>query len=117
LLGYSWLVRARWDGLVGIYWIPGVDQVAIEQMVRGALVPAWSAAEEILSLYEPQGPRFFEAAFVGGYFRRMPDMWNPEPMLPVVARGPLTTEGVDWDVALSIERELARATGQMAYEP
>jgi hypothetical protein len=116
-LGSSWLVRATWDGAIGIYWVQGVDQTAIDSIVKGPVRHAWMSADELLDELAPQGPRYLQVAMAGGSFppnrTHHPGEILPDPS--TAARGPIN-RGVDEVVLASIERELRRATGEMAYE-
>ncbi len=118
LLGRSWMVRATWHGTVGVYWIPGVDQMLIDRMVDDAVRAAWAAAESILAALAPQGPHYLQLAVAGGKFppngSTSPRIYETPPPT-VVGRGPLAP-GVDDTVLSGIERELRRATGEMADE-
>lgn len=120
LLGWSWAVRATWHGAVGVYWVGGVDQAFIDSTVNKPVRAAWTAAEAILDGLAPQGPRYLEVVVAGGPFPpngpgpASPRGYQPPPAT-VIGRGPLTP-GVHETVLTSIERELRRATGEMAYE-
>jgi len=118
-LGLGWSVRVTWDGSVGIYWVQGGRQRSVSQIVDGPFREAWACAEEILSMLQPQGPRYLSVAIAGGSFdpntRDLPQ-WGQEGKPTVTARGPVDPGPNDLILA-SIERELRRAIGEMAYEP
>jgi hypothetical protein len=114
VMGYSWVVRCVRDGSVGIYWLQGVQQSSVESIVKGPLVQAWKSAEEILSMLEPQGPRYLRALVAGGSFPAN-SVIRGAPAPTTVSRGPVDP-GFDATVLASIERELIRALGGTAYE-
>jgi hypothetical protein len=106
LLGWSWLVRATWDGAIGIFWVPGVDQGDISTIVTSPVRQAWTAADQMLNGLASRGPRYLGLKVAGAMF----------PGSTAIGHGPVSA-GPD-DLALGrIERELRRATGEMAYEP
>jgi hypothetical protein len=123
-LGQSWIVRATWAGAIGVYWTQGVDTARIESVVEHPVAAAWAVAEDLLVALGAQGSRYLQLAVAGASFRPNP---NPQmvmnvptaalhPIPPtVVGRGPLSP-GVNRTILDSIERELRRATGEMAYE-
>jgi hypothetical protein len=116
VLGRSWLVRTTWDGAVGMYWVHGHAQGAIDRLFDPNDSPvdqAWVAAEEVLGILQPQGPRYLQLMVAGGEFR--PNIDAQGQVLTVVGRGPIDP-GVDPAVLDGMKRELQRATGQMAYE-
>jgi hypothetical protein len=120
LLGQSWLVRATWHGGIGIYWTQAIDAARIQSVAEGPVSQAWTAAEDLLIALGAQGARYLQLAVAGGSFRANPEVvlrdGRPQEVPPtVVGRGPLAP-GVERTVLDSIERELRRATGEMAYE-
>ncbi len=111
VLGQSWLVRATWHGDVGIYWVHRFDRRAIDDLFAGPVRQAWAATDEILGMLEPQGPRYLQLMVADGEFPP-----NTEgQVLTVVGRGPIDP-GVDPTVLDSVQRELQRSIGEMAYE-
>jgi hypothetical protein len=116
LLGRSWLLRATWHGAIAIYWVIGADSATLESMLDGPVRQAWQTADELLETLGPLGPRYLELAVAGGaFFPNVRVAGDREPAVTVIGRGPIAA-GVDTTVLKSIERELRRATGQMAYE-
>jgi len=119
-LGHSWIIRATWNGSIGIYWVQGVTQTRVESVVDGPVRTAWMAADEILDMLAPQGSRHIAVVMAGAMFPPNPAdqaTWEQShPEHPLVGRGPID-RGVNDTIIASIARELRRATGEMAYEP
>lgn len=122
VIGRSWIVRATWHGAVGLYWTQAIDTSArIDSIVEGPVSEAWTAAEDLLVGLGAQGGRYLQVAIAGGGFRPNPTMvisnvpQAGEVPPTVVGRGPLSGS-VDGTILASIERELRRADGEMAYE-
>lgn len=113
--GYSWIVHATWDGALGICWASGVGRSSPQAIVRDALQPAWNAADALLGGLGSQGLRYLHLLVNQGAYVHGPDYFEAMRRGPV-ERGPLRA-GVDPDVLASIERELWRSGGSMAYEP
>jgi hypothetical protein len=112
LLGYTWHVDAGRDGSVGIFCLSGVTQSEIQSLINGPVRMAWLSAIEILDMLDPRGPRYLRLAVAGGQFpANLAGIAEP----PVVSRGPLDGP-FGADVLASIERELHRTAGRMAYE-
>jgi hypothetical protein len=111
LPGRSWIVRATWHGDIGIYWTQADDTGRIESVVEGPVAEAWTAAEELLIGLGAQGSRYLQLTVAGGRFHPNTD-WPPPT---IVGYGPLFP-GTNQTVIASIERELRRATREMAYE-
>lgn len=117
--GQSWLVRATWSGAVAVYWVQPIPAARIDILMSGPVREAWTAAQAILGLLAPQGPRYLQLAVAGGQFPGNPvsvesGVYERPPT--VAGRGPLPA-GVHTSVLDSMERELRRATGEMAHEP
>jgi hypothetical protein len=111
-LGWSWVVRITWHGAVGVYWVPGVDRADIRSIVEGPIREAWAVAEQILGGLAPQGPRYLQLALAGDRFPH-----HAAGVVPtIVGRGPVGAS-VEESLLASVEREMRRATGEMAYEP
>lgn len=110
-LGQSWAIRATWHGCVGVYWTQAVESVRVDSIVRNPVAHAWRVAEDLLIGLGAQSARYLQLAVAGWSFPA-----NLAPLPPtVVGRGPLSP-GVHDDVLDSIQRELRRAIGDMAYE-
>lgn len=121
LLGRSWIVRATWHGDIGIFWTMAIESQEIDTIhstIDGPIRQAWTAADELLGALGAQGARYLQLDVAGGG-NFPPNEFDPlfamDPLRTVVGRGPLTA-GVHETVLTSIERELRRAAGQMAYE-
>jgi hypothetical protein len=119
VLGRSWIVRATWHGDIGIYWTMAIETQQIDalQSVIDAVREAWTVADDLLDALAAQGARYLQLDVAGGSFPRNEfDPYNSlKPPGTVVRRGPLAL-GVSDTVLESVERELRRAGGQMAYE-
>lgn len=120
VIGKSWIIRATWHGAIGFYWTQAIDTSArIDSIVGGPVTEAWTAAEGLLVGLGAQGSRYLQVAIAGGSFRENPTVVSspgPGEVPPtVVGRGPLSPR-VDRTILASIERELRRADGEMAYE-
>lgn len=117
LLGRSWIIRATWHGDIGIYWTQAIDTPEIHSVIEGPARQAWAGADDLLNALAARGARYLRVDIAGGSFP--PNESNRlrplDPPRTVVGRGPLAP-GVHGAVLASIERELRRATGEMAYE-
>jgi hypothetical protein len=110
---YSWIVRATCNGALGVYWTTDSGRSDPQTIVRNALKPAWSAVDALLERLAPRGSRYLQLIVNQGAHARNSDQHRA--VYAHVVRGPLQS-GVDAEVLASIERELRRATGEMAYE-
>jgi hypothetical protein len=109
--GDGWIVRADWAGGVGLHWGAAMQSVAVETITE-RLGWAWTAAEAVMAMLDPLGPRYVHVIAAGGPF---PINRDPPRPWPRVRRGPLPA-GVSDDVLASIRRELQRARGHFVLE-
>jgi hypothetical protein len=113
-LGWVWGAWFTAVGAAGMYWTQRDRQpgIGVEYACGDPLRQAWQCLDEILTLLRPQGPRFIQLNMVTPTGET-----DPRSVLPakVVTRGPLS-DRVDPTVLASVERELRRAMGEMAYE-
>ena len=119
-LGDSWSLRISWDGAIGIWWTKAITQTVIESIVDGPIRIAWTALEKMLGSLGAKDPHYSYLTIAGGRFpanpRELPQWGAERPKLPMVSRGPLAGLVTD-DMLASVDRELQRALGEMAYEP
>ncbi len=117
-LGWSWTVRASWDGALGLHWTVNVPRAEIDSIVDQVLRVALASGEEVLTMLAPSGPRYLHVITILGELSPVYSGFPGTERIPdrlVVKRGALMPEGRA-NVLASIKRELERATGLMAYE-
>jgi hypothetical protein len=117
--GRGWLLKASWDGGVGIYFIGTTGATPNATLCQEIIGPAWLAAIDLLDALGGYGPAYVAiAVWSAGHPRNrfvLSSVPRDEPGT-LLDRGPLAVENSALDLR-SVERELDRALGLDAFEP
>ncbi len=109
-----WTITVGWAGDVSVRWaILGVEKVDIEQVFLEAIAPAWRTAVDLTVSLGGFGPaRMALEARAGqdGGAGSLPPSHRP------IQRSVVLEKPTEDEIA-AVRRELARASGQRAYEP
>jgi hypothetical protein len=128
MMDTAWIVRADWDGGVGVYYGWREDDLYhIESYLPQVLAKAWPAALELVAALpdrasDPEtlggyGPFYVTIMAAGGHFPANEGKEGRLADLRLVQRGPFFTDPGPANQLPGIERELRRSIGQWAYEP
>ena len=118
---HRWLVRAAWDGSVGVRCAGNESEIGIDILLEDIVVPAWRAAAAMIPILGGYGPVYLTLKIemrVDGEFA-----FHTGPRMGIVNFGGATLNR--WleaptptdELVASIRRELVRAAGSPAWEP
>jgi hypothetical protein len=113
---HLWLVRAAWDGSIGVRCAGNEAEIGIEVLLDDIVVPAWRVAAAMIPILGGYGPLFLTLEIRDG-FGLHADGMGPIAFPSVVLGRWLDRPEPTDEVVASIRRELLRAAGRPAWEP
>ena len=116
---HRWLVRASWDGAIAVRWTMATDTITARSVVGTPLTHAWTLALGLIRAFGATSSYHAALRLFGRPFADLSDIPSESRVatLPEIARGPLRLDALDARVLDSVEREINRVLGEIAFEP